>query len=96
MKWKSKYEKKIKRIIKQVTGLSDPDDGSLVPAVVIKGSGHIWCFAPTKNRFLRIPRGTQAYIIETAEDESGRILIYTVLSDLLLIDPEEIRHTGFN
>jgi|TARA_Y100000034_G_scaffold26673_1_gene31771 hypothetical protein len=96
MKWKDKYEAKIKRIIKQVTGLSDPDDGALIPAVIIKGSGHIWCYAPIKNKFLRIPRGTQGYIVDKKEDERGRILVYTVLADLLLVEADEISYTGYN
>ena len=96
MEWKDKYEDKIKRIIKQVTGFSSPDDGSLVPAVVIKGTGYIWCYAPLKNKFLRVPRGTQAYIVDENKDEKGRILIYTVLANLLLIEAEEIKYIGFN
>jgi len=96
MKWKDKYEAKIKRIIKQLTGFSEEDDGPLAPAVVIIGSGHIWCYAPIKNKVLRIPRGTQAYIVDDQEDDRGRILIYTMLADLLLIEAEELRPTGFN
>ena len=96
MKWKDKYEAKIKRIIKQATGMSTAEDGALVPPIIIKGNGHIWCYAPTKHKFLRIPRGTQAYIVDDNEDEKGRILIYTVLAELLLIEPGETRTTGFN
>ena len=96
MKWKEKYEAKIKRIIKQVTGFSVTEDGELEPAVLIKGTGYIWCYGPMKNKFLRVSRGIQAYIVDEKEDERGRILIYTANAQLLLIDASEVIPTGFD
>ena len=96
MKWKDLYEKKIKKIIKQATGLITADDGELIPSAKIKGSGHIWCYCPIKNKFLRVPRGIQVYIVDDQEDEKGRIVVYTVLVDILLIDAEELSAAGFD
>ena len=96
MKWKDKYEAQIKRIIKQVMGLSSPDDGALLPTVIIKGTGYLWCYAPLKNKFLRVSRGTTAYIIDKKEDNKGRILIYTTWADLILIKAHEVTPAGFN
>ena len=96
MTWKDKYGKKIKKIIKQATGLITADDGALIPSAKIKGTGHIWCYSPVRNKFFRTPRGIQVYIVDDKEDEKGRIVVYSVLVDILLIDVEELSTAGFD
>ena len=46
----------IKRLVKQVSGEIEPDDGDLVPSHFIVGSGYIWCFQPATRSFIRVPR----------------------------------------
>ena len=96
MTWKDKYGKKIKKIIKQATGLITADDGELVPSAKIKGTGYIWCYSPVRNKFFWTPRGIQVYIVDDKEDEKGRILVYNTLVDIILIDVEELSTAGFD
>ena len=96
MTWKDKYGKKIKKIIKQATGLITADDGELIPTAKIKCTGHIWCYSPVRNKFFRTPRGIQVYIVDDKEDEKGRIVVYSVLVDILLIDVKELSAPGFD
>lgn len=89
-------EHRIDMIVKQFSGKVEEDDGEMVPEVAIKGnSGHIYCFSPTKNRLIRIHRGTKAYILKSA-GLSGVTLIYTFDGRILEIDEEELIFTGFD
>jgi len=96
MTWKDKYGEQRMKIIKQVTDLITADDGELVPSAKIKGTGHIWCYSPVRNKFFRTPRGIQVYIVDDKEDEKGRIVVYNTLVDILLIDVEELSTAGFD
>ena len=85
---------RIKQILRQVSGHVREDDGELVPEMAIKGTGDMFCYAPSSRRFIRITRGLKAYILDERETESGNILIYTFMGHIVEIDPDELIYTG--
>jgi hypothetical protein len=88
---------RIKHIIQQLAGtISEKDEFELIPECVIKGTGDIFCFYPSKRMMVRITRGTKVYIVEEEVNEFGRLLVYTFNGDLIEIDPQELQHTGFD
>jgi hypothetical protein len=96
MAWENVDEKRIKRILKQIAGRITPDDDELVPPVVIKGTGEIWCYAPIKRTVIKINRGTRAYVVDETLDEYDRLLIYTSNGYFVAIEKDEIEEIGFN
>lgn len=86
----------IKRLVKQVSGEIEPDDGDLVPSHFIVGSGYIWCFQPASRSFIRVPRGIRVYVLYKSYDPQGRHLIYSNNSEMVVIDPDELIEIGFN
>jgi len=96
MAWEKIDEQRIKTILKQIAGRLSPDDDELVPPVVIKGTGAIWCYAPTKRAVIKINRGTKAYVVDDTLDEYDRILIYTSNGYFVAIEKDEIEEIGFN
>ena len=89
-------KERIDMIIRQFTGKVEEGDGELVPEVAIKGnSGHIHCYSPIKNRFIRIHRGTKAYVLEP-DSQKEQVLIYTFDGRILEIDIKELIYTGFD
>ena len=63
---------------------------------IIKGKVEILCYSPTKKSFIKIYRGTKAYIVDDTIDKNGRILIYTNSNHYVAIEKEEIEEIGFN
>ena len=87
---------RIDMIIKQFSGKIEEGDGELIPEVAIRGStGHIHCYSPIKKRFLRIHRGTKAYILDP-DSKGDRVLIYTFDGRILEINTKELILTGFD
>jgi len=93
---KEKRAKRLKTILKQIAGKMSDEGDELIPPIVIKGKGEILCYSPTKKTFIKIHRGTKAYIVDDTIDENGRILIYTSSSHYVAIEKEEIEEIGFN
>ena len=94
-----KIEIQLKKIIKQLSGNipeDDDEDNSLVPEYVIMGRGYDFKYSPTEKKFIRINRGTKAYILDETENYKGRILIYTHNGDIIEIEKEELEYTGFD
>ena len=99
MAWESFDKKRMKQISKQLAGSfkeSYENAGELIPSVLIKGEGDLWCPHITQKRVVRVIRGTKAYILSDETDEYGRIAIYTDAGDMVAIDPEHIEEIGFN
>ena len=99
MAWDTFDKDRLKQIAKQLAGNYKEDEensGELIPCVLIKGQGDIWCPHVTQKRVVRIPRGTKAYILSDELDEGGRIAIYSTLGEMVAIDPDEIVEVGFN
>jgi hypothetical protein len=93
---KEKRAKRLKTILRQIAGKVSEKDDELIPPVIIKGKGEILCYSPTKKSFIKIYRGTKAYIVDDTIDKNGRILIYTNSNHYVAIEKEEIEEIGFN
>jgi hypothetical protein len=87
---------RIKIILKQIAGKVSEKDEELIPPVVIKGKGEIWCYSPTEKTFIKLNRNIKAYIVDETLDKNGRILIYTSNNHLVNIEKDEIEEIGFN
>ena len=96
MTWEYVNEDRIKKIIKHITGKMTADDGELLPSVIIKGKGSMWCYSPIKKTVIKVVRGTMGYIIDETQDSKGRILMYTKSAHIIAIEIEEIEEMGFN
>jgi hypothetical protein len=46
--------------------------------------------------FMRVSRGTKAYIIDPEMNSEGKVIIYTFSGDIVEINPEELINTGFD
>jgi len=92
-----KLTKRIKMIMKQFSGDVKATDEQLIPEVAIMGSGILYCYSPSKRRFVKIARGTKAYVLSLEEETfSDKILIYTFCGRIVEIDVNEIIRTGFD
>ena len=91
-----KIDKKLlKRIFNQISGKVEEEE-ELIPEMAIKGSGYIWCFDPSQNQIIRVARGIKCYILNEAQDELNRFLVYTINNDVILIEEEELIFTGYD
>lgn len=86
---------KLKQIVNQFAGKVSEDEIP-VPEYVIKGTGNMFCFCPSKRMFVKIVRGTKAFIVDETLNFSKKVLIYTFNGDLVEIDPDELEYTGFD
>ena len=74
----------------------DENGGELIPCVLIKGHGDIWCAHITERRVVRVVRGTKGYLLSDDLDDQGRLPVFTEAGDMIAIDPDEIEEIGFN
>lgn len=81
--------------MRQISGKVNIDDEP-VPEVAIKGKGHIMCVKTSTRMFMRVSRGTKAYIIDPEMSSEGKVIIYTFSGDIVEISPEELINTGFD
>lgn len=86
----------IKRIIRQISGKLEPEDGPLVVPCIISGKGHIWCYNPKDRDMIRILRGTKVFIVDSRIDSEGRVMIYAETGEIALIEQDELLVLGFN
>ena len=99
MAWESFDRKRMKQISKQLAGNykeNDKNTSELIPCVLIKGQGDIWCAHITERRVVRVVRGTKGYILSDDLDDQGRLPVFTEAGDMIAIDPDEIEEIGFN
>ena len=92
---KTDRENRLKQIVRQISGKVNVNDVP-VPEVAVIGTGHIMCFNSSKRMFIRVTRGTKAYIIDPEMNKEGRITIYTFNGDIVEIEPDELINTGFD
>jgi hypothetical protein len=93
----SESKKRIKQIVRQFSGTILEDEvEALIPEYAIIGTGYIFCFEPSKRCFVKINRGSKAFIVDEAVNNAGRVLIYTFNGELVEIDPDELLYTGFD
>ena len=86
----------IKRIIRQLSGRLEEDDGPLVVPSIIIGDGFIWCYNPKSRDMIRIRRGTKVFVVEGRLDEKNRVMIYAETGEIALIEQKELLVLGFN
>ena len=86
----------IKRIIRQISGKLEPEDGPLVVPCIISGKGYIWCYNPRDRDMIRILRGTKVFIVDSRIDSEGRVMIYAETGEIALIEQDELLVLGFN
>jgi hypothetical protein len=67
----------------------------LVNPSVIKGSGVLFLWAPSKKALVKVNRGIRIYVVSYEMDEKDRILVYDGYN-LLAIHPDDIEEIGFN
>jgi len=85
----------INKILLQISGEAKGGD-ELIPPVLIKGSGYIWCYEPTFKQIMRIRRGIKCYVVDGRKDGLNRVMVYTITNYIILIDENELISTGFN
>ena len=86
---------RIEQIIRQITGKKIDKSKEMVSPAIIKGSGVVYLWSPTKKTLLKVNRGIAVYVVSYDMDEKDRILIYDGYN-LLAIHPDEIEEIGFN
>ncbi|HHZ96453.1 MAG TPA: hypothetical protein EYN67_13080 [Flavobacteriales bacterium] len=93
----SESKRRIKQIVRQFSGtLLEDEVEELIPEYAIIGTGYLFCFDPSKKRFVKVSRGSKAFIVDENINMAGRILIYTFNGELVEIEPDELLYTGFD
>jgi|TARA_R100000808_G_C2122465_1_gene133464 hypothetical protein len=90
----NRQEKKLKKILQQISGDFDNLDGELLPELLIRGKGYMYCFDPMSRELVRVTRGLGAYVIE--ELKNGKSLIYTTSGLIVEIEADELVLIGFD
>tara|TARA_Y100000593_G_C4288166_1_gene326759 strand:- start:825 stop:1124 length:300 start_codon:yes stop_codon:yes gene_type:complete len=89
------YEKRLRKILKQVSGDVSNIEGDLIPPMIIKGKGIIYCYQPSAREFIKVCRGSNVFVVRE-EDLAGKVLIYTCEGQLVEIEASELSLIGFN
>jgi hypothetical protein len=95
MAWEDLDKDRIEQIIRQISGKGLDKSKKLVMPAMIKGSGIVFLWAPTKKTLLKVNRGIRVFVVSYDMDEKDRVLIYDGYN-LLAIHPDELIETGFN
>jgi hypothetical protein len=95
MAWDDLDKDRIEQIIRQISGKQLKKSTELVSPAMIKGSGIIFLWAPTKKTLIKVNRGIRVYVVSYEMDEKERVLIYDGYN-LLAIGPDDLIETGFN
>ena len=95
MAWETLDSDRIEQIIRQITGKKLSQSINMVTPAMIKGTGIVYLWAPTKKTLLKVNRGIRVYVVSYEMDEKERILVYDGYN-LLAIHPDEIDEIGFN
>ena len=95
MAWETLDSGRIEQIIRQITGKKLSESKDMVTPAMIKGTGIVYLWAPTKKTLLKVNRGIRVYVVSYDMDEKDRILVYDGYN-LLAIHPDEIDEIGFN
>ena len=95
MAWETLNSGRIEQIIRQITGKKLDKSANMISPAMIKGSGIIFLWAPTKKTLMKVNRGIRVYVVSYEMDEKDRILIYDGFN-LLAIHPDDLEEIGFN
>jgi len=95
MAWETLNSARIEQIIRQITGKKLDSSVNMITPAMIKGSGIIFLWAPTKKTLMKVNRGIRVYVVSYEMDEKDRILIYDGFN-LLAIHPDDLEEIGFN
>ena len=95
MAWETLDSDRIEQIIRKITGKKLSKSKDMVTPAMIKGTGIVYLWAPTKKTLLKVNRGIRVYVVSYEMDEKDRILVYDGYN-LLAIHPDEIDEIGFN
>jgi len=95
MAWDDLDKDRIEQIIRQISGKGIKKSTELVSPAMIRGTGIIFLWAPTKKTLLKVNRGIRVYVVSYQMDEKDRVLIYDGYN-LLAIHPDELDEVGFN
>jgi len=95
MAWEKLDSDRIEQIVRQITGKKIDKDKKLITSAMIKGSGIIFLWAPTKKTLIKVNRGIRVYVVSYDMDEKDRILAYDGYN-LLAIHPDDLEEIGFN
>jgi len=79
-----------------MSGTLTEDDTTLLPESAIVGTGIIFCYSPSKRRFIKILRGIKVFVIDDSTINEGRVLIYTTDGFLVEIERKELLHTRYD
>ncbi len=85
----------LKSILNQIAGNARKNE-ELLPEVAIKGSGYIWCYDLIQKNMVRVVCESKCYILDATKDELGRILVYTINNDVILVEEDKIIYTGYD
>ena len=79
--------------IKKIAGsLTETDE--LLPEYAIVGSGLIFCYSPSKKRFIKINRGQKVLVIDGDTTFNNKVLIFTFDGNLVEIETSELLCTN--
>jgi|TARA_R110000744_G_scaffold204366_3_gene323186 hypothetical protein len=95
MSWDELDVDRVEQIIRQISGKNIDQTKKLVNPSVIKGSGVLFLWAPSKKALVKVNRGIRIYVVSYEMDEKDRILVYDGYN-LLAIHPDDIEEIGFN
>jgi hypothetical protein len=95
MAWETLDSARVEQIVRQITGKKIDKDKKLITSAMIKGSGIIFLWAPTKKTLIKVNRGIRVYVVSYDMDEKDRILVYDGYN-LLAIHPDDLEEIGFN
>jgi hypothetical protein len=95
MAWDDLDKDRIEQIIRQISGKGLKKSTELVSPAIIKGSGIVFLWAPTKKTLIKVNRGIRVYVVSYEMDEKDRVLVYDGYN-LLAIHPDELDEIGFN
>lgn len=95
MAWETLDSARVEQIVRQITGKKINKDKKLIAPAMIKGTGIMFLWSPTKKTLMKINRGIRVYVVSYEMDEKDRILIYDGYN-LLAIHPDDIEEIGFD
>ena len=96
MSWDYLDSKKLKSLVKQISGTITEKDGELVPYHAIKGKGTIWCYHPVIKTMVKIQRGINIFVLDSGTAEDKKCLALTGDGIVFTIDKNEIYEIGFD
>jgi hypothetical protein len=88
-----RYNELMKRYVNDLSRLTH----NLKPSTyqIISGSGPAWFYEPITKRYIKTERGSEVVVVPGLPDETGRLLVRT-MGTFLLIPYEEVLDLGYN